>query len=76
MILPTETFKMVFKCRCRVAGTFRNDFFVTLVTAELDKDMKKTLKNLEVRLVVADSLGVELQVASYNTVSTGPVGFA
>jgi len=37
---------------------------VTLVTAELDKDMKKTLKNLEVRLVVANSLGVELQVVS------------
>jgi len=45
-----------------VAGTFRNDLFVTLLTAELDRDMKKTLKNLEVRLVVADSLGFELKV--------------
>jgi len=49
-----------------VAGTFRNDLFVTLVTAELDKDMKKTLKNLEVRLVVVDSHGDELQVAERN----------
>ena len=42
----------------------RNDLFVTVVTAELDKDLKKTPKNLEVRLVVADSMGVELQVIS------------
>jgi len=46
------------------AGTVRNDLFVTVVTAELDKDLKKTPKNLEVRLVVADSMGVELQVVS------------
>jgi len=37
---------------------------VTVVTAELDKDLKKTPKNLEVRLVVANSMGVELQVVS------------
>jgi len=46
-----------------VPGTFRNDLFVTLVTAELDKDMKSTKKkNFQVRLVVVDSNGVELQV--------------
>jgi len=50
-------------CLC-VAGTVRNDLFVKVVTAELDKDLKKTPKNLEVRLVVADSMGVELQVVS------------
>lgn len=51
-------------CRWHVAGTVRNDLFVTVITAELDKDFKKSPKNLEVRLVVADSMGVELQVVT------------
>jgi len=34
------------------------------MTAELDKDMKRALRNLEVRLIVSDSLGVELQVVN------------
>ena len=53
-----------FFSRAPVSGTFRNDLFVTVLTAELDKDMKKTPKNLEVRLVVVDSHGAELQVTS------------
>ena len=47
-----------------VSGTFCNSLFVTLLTAELDKDLKKSSKNLEVRLVVLNSLGVELPVGT------------
>lgn len=48
-----------------ISGEIRNDFYVTLKTADLEKGNKKSARNVEVRVTVVNEEGVPIEVSSY-----------
>jgi len=50
-----------------ISDTLRNDLFLTLVKGEFEKGAKTASKNIEVRVIVVDKFGKELQVSSLDS---------
>lgn len=49
-----------------ILDTLRNDLFLTLVKGEFEKGAKSAPKNIEVRVIIVDKHGKELQVSSFD----------
>ena len=63
MLTGFSTCCKLYKLGLIVSGVIRNDFYVTLKTADLEKGSKKSAKNVEVRVSVVNESGVPIQVS-------------